>query len=125
MKDPIDQLAELVSDRYPKGTSDEFGKALRHQLHKLGRLNEPTSEFGFVVLVYSGSNEAKSGFDVFITDTWQEALAVRPEAKDRRVIRELVPPSAGNETARLWGHRVKDANGVRDHELSGESDFDR
>lgn len=40
--DPLDQLEQLVSERYPKGTTESFGKALRYQLHRLGRLNEPT-----------------------------------------------------------------------------------
>jgi hypothetical protein len=37
----IDAIAKLVAERYPKGTTSELGKALRHELHKLGRLNDP------------------------------------------------------------------------------------
>jgi hypothetical protein len=35
----LDRIAELVSEVFPKGTANEFGRALRHQLHKAGRLN--------------------------------------------------------------------------------------
>lgn len=45
--EPLDVLEELVEERYPKGTTDPYGRALRHQLHKLGRLNEP--DYGLVL----------------------------------------------------------------------------
>lgn len=37
----LDRIEELVASRYPKGTEDPLGKALRHQLHRAGRLNVP------------------------------------------------------------------------------------
>jgi len=35
----LDRIADLVDEVYPKGTANEFGRALRHQLHRAGRLN--------------------------------------------------------------------------------------
>lgn len=35
----LDRIAELVSQVYPKGTANELGRQLRHQLHRTGRLN--------------------------------------------------------------------------------------
>lgn len=107
--DAIDALAELVADRYPKGTQDEYGKALRHQLHKLGRLNEPDpeSDFGFIVFFPSrgADDEPNSGWDVVHVPTYQEALEVRGFGHER-VIRALEPHGSGTRV--LWAKRVKD-----------------
>jgi hypothetical protein len=35
----LDAIADLVSEVFPKGTTDPWGRAIRHQLHKTGRLN--------------------------------------------------------------------------------------
>lgn len=46
----LDAIAELVTAEYPKGTGDPVGKALRHELHKVGRLNEPKKRAAYTVL---------------------------------------------------------------------------
>ena len=35
----LDAIADLVSRVFPKGTTHPDGKAIRHELHKVGRLN--------------------------------------------------------------------------------------
>lgn len=35
----LDAIADLVSRVFPKGTAHPDGKAIRHALHKVGRLN--------------------------------------------------------------------------------------
>ena len=35
----LDIIAELVSRVFPKGTTHPDGRAIRHELHKVGRLN--------------------------------------------------------------------------------------
>ena len=105
-QDPLDQLEELVSERYPKGTSDPFGRELRHQLHRLGRLNDPdpVSEHGFVVFFPSVAvpEEPNSGWDVVVVKTYDQALAVRGFGTTR-VIRALEPHGV-----HLWAARVND-----------------
>jgi hypothetical protein len=119
--DAIDRLAQLVADRYPKGTTDPYGKALRHQLHKLGRLNEPESLTpvlqAHASAIMDASTVKASDFESGIFDAediraWQLKLARKLytvlhsevpsglfEARANRMGRDahrasLVPPSA-------------------------------
>lgn len=36
----LDRLAELVGELFPKGTDHPTGRMIRHELHKVGRLNK-------------------------------------------------------------------------------------
>jgi len=68
----LDRIEELVASRYPKGTDDPLGKALRHQLHRAGRLNTPRHEY--VASVVVGFAQRQEGLD-FINRVREGGLA--------------------------------------------------
>lgn len=104
----LDSIEELVAREYPKGTQNSFGKALRHELHKAGRLNEKDPEGPFIIYTPIGD-----GFDVYVVETWEKALELREE---RGIIRHLERWNAGVQ----WGRRLSRES--RFYRLTGEVD---
>lgn len=96
----LDQLAELVEEQYPKGTTSQYGKELRHILHTVGRLNEPKPTGPFFVYLPS-RGASPSGFDVYLVPSWDEARELQGESG---IIREA--QEANLRPGTLWGHRI-------------------
>lgn len=106
----LDRIEQLVATRFPKGTDDELGRALRHQLHRAGRLNEPDPEGPFLV-VSSYSGAPKNGnFDAWVVGTW--SAAVRLRGRRDGVIRRLVNSELEPE-AQLWAERLSETTDDR------------